>query len=139
MRIGSVSVVVGRGMAVSAAAGNRLAAAWMISPLSFETIKQFKSDPPSLIPSAGADGPTMEASTRELAATGPRLPPDAAIPAIRVPRGVWSSSTRTGRSAGGPARAAAGFKRMRQAYSALPVQINLQGALSPPDGLRPFQ
>jgi hypothetical protein len=139
MRFGSVSVVVGRGMAVSAVAGNRLAAAWIISPLSFETIKQFKSNPPSLIPSAGADGPTVEASTRDLAATGPQLPPDAAIPAIRVPRGVWSSLTRTGRSAVGPARAAAGFKRTWQAYSASPVQINLRGALSPPDGLRPFQ
>jgi hypothetical protein len=121
MRFGSVSVVVGRGMAVSAVAGNRSAAAWIISPLSFEIIKQFKSNPPSLIPSAGADRPTVEASARDLAATGPQRPPDAAIAAIRVPRGVWSSLTRTDRSAVSPARAAAGFKRMRQAYSALPV------------------
>jgi hypothetical protein len=136
MRIGSVSVIVGRGMAVSAAAGNPLAAAWMISPLSFETIKQFKLNPPSLIPSASADRPTVGASTRDLAATEPQLPSDAAISAIRVPWRVWSSLTRTGRSAVSPARAALGFQRMRQAYSALPVQINLLGAQSPPDGLR---
>jgi hypothetical protein len=133
MRIGSVSVVVGRGMAVSAVAGNPLAAAWMISPLSFETIKQFNSNPPSLVSSTSADRPTVGASTRDFAATEPQLPPDAAISAIRVPR------RRTGRSAVSPARAPVGFQRMRRAYSTLPIQINLLGAQSPPDGLRPFQ
>jgi hypothetical protein len=65
---------------------------------------------------------------------------DAASRRLRVPRGAWSSLTRTGRSAVRPARVAvAVLQRIRQAYLVLPVRINSLGAQSRSDGLRQFQ
>jgi hypothetical protein len=104
MRIASASV--GWRIAVIAVTGNPSVAACMIAPLPFETIKQFKSYPPSLVPSASADRRTVETSTSDLAVTEPQLPPDAAISAIRVPAGSMAviSPNRSVRSKSSPGR-----------------------------------
>jgi hypothetical protein len=137
MRIGSMGVVFGVAVAVIILAADPAAAARMAAPLPFEIINEFKSNSPSLIPSASADRRTVGAPTRDLAATEPRLPPDAAISAVRGSAGsvVIITPNRSVRSKSNPRRGG-GFQRMRQAYSALPVQINLPGAQSPPDGPR---
>jgi hypothetical protein len=63
-------------VAVTALFGNPAVAACMIPPLSFEDLNKLKLTPQSLIPSPGTDGPTVAASTRDLAATEPQLAPD---------------------------------------------------------------
>jgi hypothetical protein len=60
------------------------AAACITPPLSPELIKQFKSNPQGLIPSADFDTRIVEATTRDLAGTDPTLAPDI----VRVAEGA---------------------------------------------------
>jgi hypothetical protein len=75
MVIGSASVVFGLA-AVTAFSGNPIGIARMAPPLSFEAIDHFELNPQTLIPCSSADGRAGESSTRDLAATEPRLEPD---------------------------------------------------------------
>jgi hypothetical protein len=107
MGVKLVSVVFGLA-AVTALSGNPTVTAFLTPPLSFEAIDD-QLNPQGLIPSPVTDTRTVEAPTRDLAATGRQLAPDLVHVAQTAQRWLQGSI------AAGLARALACFRVDQQA------------------------